>query len=292
MSFKKSLLIMLFLLLAQPLFAKDIGWLNVFTDINGTQIYVDGKMIAQDQLVGYELEAGEHYLKVDLDGKKIYAEKFTILANRTNTIVSDHFVDFRTNTPSRGAIDREAFRLRQVKGYTGFGVLFGSPVSGLSFKWWIWDRFGIQAISFLENSSPVTNESYGARILINFADKVAFSNNLNAYLALGYGTHYSMNKPTERDQRAEIRSLSFGLEGKIGEVANALFLNRVFTFGGEKGKESFAEFLLKLATLGLLNTTYVSLELGLDWTGGKYLDDGSSISQSGTRVGFGMHYFF
>jgi hypothetical protein len=36
----------------------------------------------------------------------------------------------------------------------------------------------------------------------------------------------------------------------------------------------------------------VSLELGIDWTGGKYLDDGSAINQSGTRVGFGMHYFF
>lgn len=287
---KSTFLLILVLLISSVGRAAQTGWLNVFTDINGTKIYVDGRLVAQDQVVNYPLQIGDHYLKVELDGKKIYAKTFNIQANRTTTVVSDHFVDFKTNTPSRGAIDREAYRLRQVKGYAGFGIYGAAPAAGISFKWWMFDQIGLQLIGFANNDGTRIDEQFGGRLLIGFSDKVAFNYNLNAYMALGYARQYRLNDPLQRDSVGEVTSLSFGIEGNVGQVANALFFGNSYFF--EDAGEGLMTLLTQVITLGLLNTTYVSLEIGLDTTNGHYLDDGSNLRKSGAHITGGIHYFF
>ena len=58
-----------------------------------------------------------------MGGELVYAEEIVIVSNRSTTVVSEHFVDIITKTPSRGAIDRKAERLRKSRGDFAFGFL-------------------------------------------------------------------------------------------------------------------------------------------------------------------------
>ena len=102
------------------------GYLNVITGNEASQIYVDGKYAGNDYIRQYKLVEGEHYVRVEQNGKLVYAKMVTIYPGRLQTITSENFVDIRTDTANRGAIERESRRLNETKGnenQEGFKIL-------------------------------------------------------------------------------------------------------------------------------------------------------------------------
>lgn len=80
--------------------ATEHGFLNVFTDLAKAFIVVDGELVSRESLVKYPLALGEHLVQVRMDDKVVYQQTVVIQQNRTSTVVSDHFVDIITSTPS------------------------------------------------------------------------------------------------------------------------------------------------------------------------------------------------
>ena len=238
---KFKLILVALLLLSAPLMAEN-GKINVVTDVENAEIYINGQYVGKNSVNNYPLEEGSHYVQVKYENKVRYAEKVTIYAGQLKTITSDHFVDLRTQTANRGAVDREAKRLRDTKGYMAFGIHGGSPASGISFKWWVWDRLGVQVIGFTQNNGSDKNNQLAGRLLIGFADKVFNAQALSSYFALGAGTFDIAN--SAQAYNGTRVDLAFGLEADLLGLFWTLELglenaNRTFTLGS--GSNNFAE---------------------------------------------------
>ena len=79
---------------------------------------------------------GEHYVRIEYNGQ-LMAKMVMIEPNKLRTITSENFVDIRTKTANRGAINRESQRLQDSKGDFGLGFQWGGyfPAKGMSIKW-------------------------------------------------------------------------------------------------------------------------------------------------------------
>lgn len=172
-----------------PSFSIEMGVLNVFTDLPESTIKVDGLVVAKESVVKLPLQVGEHYVQVENDHSLVYAEKVMITENRTTTVVSDHFVDIITKTPSRGAIDREAVRLRESRGNFAFGYHMMSVLrDAISIKWWSDDRMGLQFLAGGNLSDATAHRGIlGARLFISPADKIYADDILTGYVFTGIG---------------------------------------------------------------------------------------------------------
>ncbi|MBU0579545.1 MAG: PEGA domain-containing protein [Candidatus Margulisbacteria bacterium] len=283
-----ALFVLISIAFTTPLLAEATGRLNVYTDLKEAEIYVDGEKVGQENLVRYVLPVGDHYVKVMYQGKKAYAEVVQIYENQDKTIVSDNFVDFKTDAPSRGAIDKEAARLRETRGNMAFGAYGGSPASGLSFKWWIFEKLGVQVSGFTKQLTPEEiDDNIGYRILINFADKVYAEDTISAYGALGYGKASYTNKNNAEDSVfTDMVEAALGLELRLGREGS-----QVLYSSGDPS--DILSYFLQLLTLGVLNTCYLSLEFGVE---SKYRDwrepDRGNERYTNMKMSGGLHYYF
>lgn len=283
-----SLAILILLSLKSFVLAEVTGKLNVFTDLKGAQIFIDGKLAGEESVVGWELGVGTHFLKVEYNGKTSYAKTVEITEGRTTTITSDNFVDIRTKTPSRGAVDTEAERLREYRGNAGFGIFGPTPTTGLSVKWWFAKNMGLQALGYAKTESTYMDSSFGGRLLVGFPQKIFAEEVLDAYMALGYGrSFHTDNAFPSLNTMDESASIFFGVEAKLGDLANALFANqRIYV----DSKDSAVILIGEIATLGLLNICYTSFEIGLE-TKNKYTNT-SRDTEANLKFNLGLHYFF
>ena len=164
---KKILLALTLLLIAFPIWSAGTGKLTVVTDIPEAVIFIDGKNVGTDSIQAYPVEAGEHYVTVWYRGHKGYAQMLTIADGEFKTITSAHFVDLRTKTASRGAVDIEAARLRESRGNMAFGLYGISPASGLSWKWWFMEKVGVQLVGFMSSNENTAYNQLGGRLLFH-----------------------------------------------------------------------------------------------------------------------------
>ncbi|MFC1767570.1 hypothetical protein ACFLZ2_03345 [Candidatus Margulisiibacteriota bacterium] len=285
---KQFTIILLLLSLTIPVSARATGKLNVFTDLTDAEIYVNGQLSGKEAVVGYVLPVGTHLVKVIYKGKTVYAKTVEIIEGRTNTITSEHFVDIRTRTPSRGAVEVEAERLRKYRGNGAFGYFGPSPTTGLSVKWWFSGSLGLQVVGFAQTQANYFDNAIAGRLLIGFPKKIFSEEVLDAYMALSLGRAWqtdSLNPPG--DTHDETSSLSFGVEAKLADLANALFSNNVYVI--EDSQDSLI-FLGQLMTLGLFNICYTSFEIGIEQKT-RYTST-TSYSESGMIMNFGLHYYF
>lgn len=204
-------------------FAQEMGKLNVVTDMDDASIYIDGQMVGKSLINNYPLEAGSHYIMVQRNGKKIYAQTVYISAGQVMTIPTSHFVDIRTSTPNRGALEVEAARIRETRGNGAFGVFVGTPLAspraGLSFKYWFMNPFGIQVLGSAMSTSDYQETEFGARLLYNLGTKIFLEQPIDAYCALGGGRMTYANKASpDKDYEAGILEAAFGLEFGIGNI--------------------------------------------------------------------------
>jgi PEGA domain-containing protein len=284
-----TLTILFSILLSAVCSAAVTGKLNVFTDQKDAVIYIDSKQVGNENLVGFNVDAGEHYLKVLYHGKTSYAKVITIYPDQTKTVVVENFQDFKTNAPSRGALDREAARLRETRGNMAFGAYGGSPSSGLSFKWWFSEKLGLQVAGFTQTlGAGEVDDNIGGRLLINLADKVYGQDTITSYLAVGFGKDaYTNSNSSELNEYTDMSELAFGLELKLGREGSK------FIFQSSEGSlsENAINIIGQLLTLGILNTTYVSIEIG---TESKYRvwNNRDNVRLNNMKISGGIHYYF
>lgn len=260
--------------------AREHGFLNVFTDLDKALIVVDGEPVSRESLVKYPLELGEHLVQVRMDDKVVYQQTVVIQQNRTSTVVSDHFVDIITSTPSRGAIDREARRLRESRGNFAMG-LFGAtiPQPAVSVKAWMTPNFGVQGYGL----GSIPNSSYGGviggRFLVSPGDKVFGGDVTHAYLYVGGGSYADVDFPDGKNYG----EIGMGVEAKLSEIANMLFgfkyqVNRVIP---EK-ETDIGVFARDVAVLAALNLFYTSGEITVLARGARFE----------TAAALGFHVYF
>jgi len=252
---KKILFVLLLVLFTIPAYCLGEGKLTVVTDLGDeAKIYIDGTLVGTDAIQAYPVEAGEHYVTVWYRNKKSYAQLLKIGEGELRTITSAHFVDLKTNTPSRGAIDVEAARLRESRGNMAFGLFGASPASGLSWKWWFWEKLGVQVVGFLSSGGNQVNNQIGGRVLFHLADKVLNETTITSYIAAGSGLLYVQQ-------------------------------------GGDATSTVVAEGALGVE-MGFLNL-YWSVELGLEKRVTTYTTDKAAVTDlNNMKASGGIHYYF
>ena len=257
-----------------------MGYLNVFTDLNEAVIDVDGESVARESLVKYPLGLGEHLVQVRLSGQLVYQEKVVIQDNRTSTVVSDHFVDIITKTPSRGAIDREARRLRESRGNFALGF-FGAtiPQPAASVKVWLTPNVGIQGYGMGAVPDTVYGGVIGGRVLVSPGDKVFGGDVTHAYV-YGGGGYYADDVFPDGKAYGE---MGMGVEAKLSEIANMVFgfkykADRLFP-EKETGVGVFAR---DVAVLAVLNLFYTSAEITVVARGSRF--------ETGASLGFHIYF--
>lgn len=281
-------LVLILSLFSSCVWAEPTGKLNVFTDLKEAEIFVDGKKVGQENLVGYVLPVGDHYVKVMYHGKKAYAEVATIYEGQAKTITADNFVDFKTSAPSRGALDREAARLRETRGNMAFGFFGGTPASGLSIKWWMFEKLGVQISGFTKQLTPhEINDNIGGRILFNFADKVYAEDTITSYGALGFGkAAYTNYENSTLGTYTDSSELSLGLELRLGREGS-----QVLYSSGEA--TDIIGLIAQLLTLGVLNTCYISIEAGVESKYRVFHElDRENERYTNMKMSGGVHYYF
>ncbi len=256
----------------------ELGYLNVFTDLDQALIFVDGESVSRESLVKYPLLLGEHLVQVRLDNKLVYQQTVIIQQNRTSTVVSDHFVDIITSTPSRGAIDREARRLRKSRGDFALGM-FGAtiPQPAASVKLWLTQNLGLQG--YVLGSVPDTSYGgvLGGRLLWSPGDKVFAGDVTHAYVYAGGGRYADVFFPDGKDYA----ELGMGVEAKLSEFANMLF---GFKYKAEKyvSTSDGDSFFRDMALLAVLNLFYTSAEITI-------VSRGTSF-ETGASLGFHVYF--
>jgi hypothetical protein len=160
---------------------------------------------------------------VEKNNKKIYAQTININPGEVRTIPTSHFVDIRTSTPNRGALEVEAARIRETRGNGAFGVFVGTPLAtpraGLSFKYWFLNPFGVQVLGSAMSTSDYQETEFGVRLLYNLGTKIFLEQPIDAYCALGGGRMTYANKASsDKDYEAGVLEAAFGLEFGVGNI--------------------------------------------------------------------------
>ena len=261
----------------------NVGYLNVFTDLNDAEIWVDNVCVGRESLVKLPLPEGAHWVVVKLNSSTVYSSSQVIHPGRTSTVVSDHFVDLITDTPSRGAIDREARRLRESRGNFGLGMVASTlPQPAASIKWWPMTYFGVQLLGLGEIPDTQYHGMVAGRLLWSPGDKVFDADVVSTYAFVGTGTVLDHGRWAD-NYYAET---GIGVELKLGKIAQQVFVWKylVLPNGNVNTSTSSDDDLFKdVLILGILNLCYVSGEVTLQSGRSNNLETGFS---------FGGHVYF
>ena len=198
-----------------PAFAAEYGYITVVTGEPKARVFIDGQFTANEFIRRYPVEAGQHAVRIEYDGKLMYSELVTVKSEEAVVVSSEHFVDIRTNVANRGAIDRESRRLKEVKGSFGVGVMGGLnfPASGASAKWYMTDWLGLQA-SAIGNFKlgDATYTQVGGRVLLPIGQRVLGNAVLTGYVAPGYARVEKSSTITGEGYVADVLGVAVGLE--------------------------------------------------------------------------------
>lgn len=224
----KTYIVALFLLFCTTLYAAEYGFISVTTGEPKAEISIDGKIVGKEFIQKYPVEPGEHYVRITYNDKLMYAEKVVIEPEQLKLITSEHFVDLKTSVANRGAMDREARRLQEVKGTVGVGVLGGIsfPASGVSLKWipLNWLGFQLSGIANIKLDKDTVSQ-YGARLIFPLGKRVLWESVLSGYLAPGY-TRHSQTGSNPYD--ADVIGVGLGIEWA---PVNPVFLSAEISSG-------------------------------------------------------------
>lgn len=220
------------LVVTSMVFALDNAKISVVTDLDTARIHIDGVFVGISSVQAYQVEPGEHYVMVMYRNKKIFARTYKLAAGEVKVIPTAHFVDFKTNVASRGAVDVEAARIRETRGNFALGAQASTTIGGISLKKWFTERLGIQAFGFISSGDRGTNYQSGGRMLFWIADKVVFNAPYSGYVFFGGGGDNLVDpNKSENNVRRSISNFGFGIEFSLFGV-NGLFTT--LELGAEK----------------------------------------------------------
>lgn len=192
----------------------DHGYINVITGEPTAKIFIDGEFIANDFIRKFPLEEGQHYVRIEDNNMVMYAKMVTIYRNELQTITSENFVDIKTTTVSRGAIERESIRLQKTKGRTGLGFIWGDgyPAKGMSLKWISPFQIGVQFSAIGNVVIDNKNQSeIGIRTIFPIGHKIFSNTNFTGYATLGW------NQTTIEKVTTHYLGGSVGIEFSFGD---------------------------------------------------------------------------
>ena len=168
--------------------AQELGYLNVITGRPSASIFIDGELVGRDFIRKYPVMEGQHYVRVEYNGQLMYAKMVSIQPDKLTTITTENFVDIRTTTATRGAVDRESMRLRETKGNIGLGIQWGGnyPAKGMSIKWLSPFTIGLQfsAIGKTKVNDQDISE-IGVRGIFPIGNKIFSGTNLSGFATVG-----------------------------------------------------------------------------------------------------------
>ncbi len=292
----KVLLLVFFI--AGSLLAAEKGFLNVFTGDSKADIYLDSEKIGRETVKKHPLDEGVHYLQIKKNGVVVAAQKVNIFSGKTETIVKDDFVEYKTNTASSGAIEAEAMRVRETRGNFAMGLHGGSPASGLSLKWMFARNFGLQTIGFLNNFSGNQDTRSAFRFIWNVKDSVYKGSVTSYYFALGAGRSLLENSVDEyKNETYDITDLAFGIEFKLANFfADDSNDSQHIVIDNDTDA---GEALLTMLVIGIgeafMKFAHLNFELGVERVFTRYYYDESdkaSDSKIAAKVSGGFHFYF
>jgi len=248
------------------------GYLNVFSDEENIDIYIDGQYECKNILIKKLLDPGEHQVQLKQNGKVVYSTLALITLGKTTSVVADPFVNMLTKTPSRGAIDREARRLKDSRGNLGIGMRFSMAYPAASIKWWH-QRWGIQGLFLGDLKDKQHYGNVGARVMYALGDRVFQEDVLQGYFYMGGGGMLNSEAKWQN-----YYDFGLGVEAKLGELANKLLLRPNTTYVLNKNND----FLRDLFILGVLNLFYTSVDVNFF----------NQKNQIQTEFNVGLHVYF
>jgi len=270
------------------------GTLNVFTGDKDAEIFINGQLIAKEQVLQHSLPAGTHYIQIKKNNTVVRSRTVEVQDNKTETVVLDDFVDFRTNAASRGAIEVEAMRVREARGNIGLGLFGGSPASGLSLKWWPFERVGFQAIGYINNFDDNRDTRLGGRILLALNESVYMNGTHTLFLALGAGRSTLANGVDEnKNVIYDLQELSVGIEYKVLDFFGKSESTNYLILAQSKDRDvDFLMWLLFVISDGLLRLGHIDLELGVEHTGAYYPAADKTTDRTAVKFSGGYHIYF
>ena len=248
------------------------GYLNVFSDEDNSDIYIDGQYEGKNILIKKPLDPGEHQVQLKQNGKVVYSTLALLSSGKTTSVVADQFVNMLTKTPSKGAIDREARRLKDSRGNLGIGMRFSTAYPAASIKWWH-QRWGIQGLFLGDLKDKQHYGNVGARAMYALGDRVFQEDVLQGYFYMGGGG--IVNSVAKWQNYYDF---GLGIEAKLGELANKLLLRPNTTYVVNKNND----FLRDLFILGVLNLFYTSIDVN-------FFNQNNQIQ---TEFNVGLHVYF
>ncbi len=295
---KFHILFLVILLLGNLIFAAE-GRVNIFTGDKNAEIYIDGDKVGQESVAKLPIQEGSHYLQVKKNGQVLKSQTFVISPDKTETVVVEDFVDFKTNVASRGAIDVEAMRVRETRGNIAFGMYGGSPASGLSLKWWPTERVGLQTIGYINNFNDNIDSRGGVRLLINLNESVYKGGTMTYYLALGTGRSMLRNNTDgEKNETYDLSELAVGMEFKLanffGEEKTQEYKHVVIDENTSPVSVLITQFIISLGE-GFFKFAHFDLEIGVEriFTVYHLADtEESSLHKVAAKFSGGYHIYF
>jgi len=190
---------------------------NVISKYAESEIFIDGKYVANKAVYDYQVEAGTHVIQVEKNGQVYLRKAVDVAPDTVQTIYAEDFVNVpqtATRIPDRGAKDLEASRVRESRGKIGVGLHLSSGASGLSGKYFFTPQWGAQLVGWSGSSQEQDYSSFGYRVIYNLVDTMAKDNIVSLYLAAGAGVTSNNDKGgfSFLNKRAEMQEVVLGIE--------------------------------------------------------------------------------
>ena len=270
--------------------------LNVLNDDPLVDIYVDGIFAGKGNVSNFQVQPGDHFIKVVSGKDVIYSKMITITSEAVKTINTTYFVEAPlTKIANKGSSMIEAARVRDARGNLAMGVYCSDSTVGLSVKYFPLDRFGMQVIGWGSSSPGNANEIFLFRPVYEIGDYVLWDRHMNVYATLGFGQKKVQNSKV--DVTTQIQQAAVGVEGTSAllgipmAIASVVMVAINHNASGTSGL-STEEGMYLLAGVGglfisVLPNSYVDFELGYEKS---VSNDGSF--KTGVMFAGAMQFYF
>ncbi|MFC1755560.1 hypothetical protein ACFL96_19575 [Thermoproteota archaeon] len=253
--------------------------LNLFGIEQDADVYIDEVYAGKGSLRDYEIEPGSHLVQVMKNDLLYYSKVIVIEYDETKTINLDNFVDVQTEIPNRGAMLREAERIRESKGNFGVGFSLGY-LSGLSIKWFFLNNIAFQGTGWLFSNREGKYESYELRGVVTITDYIVNGRPASLYLAGGYG--YRRN--TYSDVEQSVLDINLGIEMSLFRSMQ----RSVNVLHNPDASQIFLSIFSNMVGFLLsADNAYLSLEVGLG-----SISENKMEAYTGIMGRMCVHYFF
>ena len=190
---------------ATAIFAES---LSVFSEDSEAKIYVDGRHVGLQDLVGYEVSPGEHLVKVVVAQGTAYSQIVMVNKGESKVVNTTRFVPVTSSAvPDRAAKLIEAERLRVSRGNFGIGWELG-PISGISVRYDLDPQWGLGVLGWTSKTDNGASNSIQGNFYYTFVNTIVNDQVSSLYLCGSLGNADATGSTV---RAYSVASLSVGL---------------------------------------------------------------------------------